>query len=510
MKICPFMSHMLGAEGNVLEIDSPAPRAAGEIVELGYDEESAVGVKTERKSARASKAKSHASSTASHLYCLRDTCRFYRAKDGDCSFDAILENVSQQSRALSDLSHKGDKDKKDESAVTISRELDKFWKFQTKSVTELISSFGESEKRQGESFTKLVSDVEKRIISFMDEDDTRDERLNVIRDGVLEIKDTIDARNDGFDSLTTTVSDLVLSFEDNLKELKTQSQALAKRLEGLEGISGKMKALDGVSSKLDKLDRLDNLDKLDKLDKLSKIDGMVTGIDALKDATSQLGKLDKLDDLNKLDGVVSKIDALKNVGSRIDAVDANVSRTIDNLDRLERNWAELMDVVKSSKKKSDEPGAQNRRREAMKFNNLGVTSFHNGDLSLARDQFLEAVNRDDTFAECFNNLGLVYTELGEANLAADAFSKAIKLNPELHAAYNNLGYVFYKQANYDRAIEMYNEALARSANNSSAYTNLGNAYFKLGDRKEARKAWEKAIEIDPANETAQRSLKNMG
>ena len=482
MKICPFMSHMLGAEGNILEIDSPAPRAAGDIVELGYDGEGAVGVKTERKSSRvASKAKNQATSTASHLYCLRDTCRFYRAKDGDCTFDTILESVSQQTQALAEIG-KGDKDKKDPTAA-VTRELDKFWKFQTKSVTELISSFGESEKRQSESFTKLVSDVEKRIISFMDEEDTRDERLNVIRDGVIEIKDTIDARNDGFETLTTTVSDLILAFEDNLKEIKTQSQSLAKRLDSLEGVASRIKAIDGVVSKIDALE------------------SATSRIDALQNVTSKI---------DALQGVAAKIDALKNVASRIDAVDANVARTVENLDRLERNWAELMDVVKNSKKKSDDPGAQNRRREAMKFNNLGVTSFHNGDLSLARDQFLEAVNRDDTFAECFNNLGLVYTELGEGDLAADAFSKAIKLNPELHAAYNNLGYVYYKQANYHRAIDMYNEALSRSANNSSAYTNLGNAYFKLGDRPEARKAWEKAIEIDPANETAQRSLKNMG
>lgn len=450
MKICPFMSHMLGAEGNVLEIDSPAPRAAGDVVVLGYDEGESGGVKTERRPARATtKARNEATATASHLYCLRDTCRFYRTKDGECTFDSILESVSQQSKAVAELSAGADRDKKDATAATVTRELDKFWKFQTKSVTELISSFGDAEKRQTESFSKLVSDVEKRIIAFMDEEDNRDERMNTIRDGVAEIKDTIDARNDGFETLTTTVSDLVMSFEDNLKEIRTHWQSLAKRLDALEGAAAKMNPADGGA-------------------------------------------------------------ALEKVSARIEAVDANVARTVENLDRMERNWGELMEVVKSTKKKSDDPGAQNRRREAMKFNNLGVTSFHNGDLALARDQFLEAVNRDDTFAECYNNLGLVYTEQGEARLAADAFTRAIEINPELHAAYNNLGYVHYKQGEYDRAIEMYNEALARSSNNSSAYTNLGNAWFKLGDRKQARKAWERAIELDPANETALRSLKNLG
>jgi tetratricopeptide (TPR) repeat protein len=472
MKICPFMSHMLGAEGTALEIDSPAPRSAGDVVVLGYDGDGAVGVKTERKANRAA-AKKGESPTASHLYCLRDTCRFYRARDGECSFDAILESVGEQTKAINALGAKGDRDKKENTAATVSRELDKFWKFQTKSVSELIASFGDVEKRQNESFARFVSDVEKRLISFLDEEDTRDERMNTIRDHVAEIKDTIDARNDGFETLTTTVSDLVMSFEDNLKEIRTQWKDLSRRLEALEG----------VTSKLDAVDRA------------------VSRMGALEDVASRMGALDS---------VASRMGAIEKAASKIDSVESNVARTVDNLDRLERSWAELMDAVKSSKKKGDDPGAQNRRREAMKFNNLGVTSFHNGDLGLARDQFLEAVNRDDTFAECFNNLGLVYTELGETTLAADAFSKAIKINPELHAAYNNLGYVYYKQGEYQRAIDMYNESLGRSSHNSSAYTNLGNAHFKLGNRKEARKAWEKAIELDPSNETAQRSLKNLG
>ena len=426
MKICPFMSHMLGTEGsNVLEIGT-ASGSASDVVVLGYEGDGAVGVKTERKTGRGSAARDTAS-VASHLYCLRETCRFYRAKDGECTFDAILQHASK-------LSEKSGGESRDAASVT--RELDKFWKFQTKSVAELISSLGDVEKRQEEALANLKRDVESRLTSLVPNEDEEEEHyqtMNSIRDGVAEIKDTIDARNDGFETLTTTVSDLVLSFEDSIKTMKEQWDRLADRIASLESVA-----------------------------------------------------------------------------PRIERVETSVNRSIDNIDRLERNWAELMDLVRSDRKKGeDSSAAQSRRREAMKFNNLGVTSFHNGDLQLARDQFIDAVKRDDTFAECFNNLGLVYTELGDETKAADAFSKAIALNPDLHAAYNNLGYVYYKQGSYERAVEMYNEALARNANNSSAYTNLGNAHFKLGRKDEARRAWEKAIELDPANEKAQRSLKSI-
>ncbi len=427
MKICPFMSHMLGAEGKALEIDAPTRNASGDVVVLGYDDAGSVGVKTERKSGRGATA-ARGEATASHLYCLRETCRFYRTADGDCTFDALLEGVTQQAKAAS----KSDSGDGKDASRHLSKELEKFWKFQTQSAAELISSFGEAEKRQTGSIERMVSEVGKHVSTFIEAEDDRDERLNIIRDGVVDIKDTIDARNDGFETLTTTVSDLVISFEDNLKEMKTQYASLADRIADLE-----------------------------------------------------------------------------KVAPRVESVQSSVEKTIENLNRLERNWAELMDAVRNSKKKGDDSATQARRREAMKFNNLGVTSFHNGDLELARDQFLEAVARDDSFAECYNNLGLVYTELGETDAAAEAFQKAIRLNSDLHAAYNNLGYVYYKQGNFDRAVEMYNEALGRSPNNSSAYTNLGNAYFKLGKKGDAKKAWEKAIELDPSNSGARRSLNSL-
>jgi Flp pilus assembly protein TadD len=413
MKICPFMSHMLGNEANVLEVGASED-------DLGHtdDSQGGVGVKSSRRTGV-----KESKPAASHLYCLRDTCRFYRSKDGDCTFDAILESANRAGESASAVQK--------EASSSIARELDKFWKFQTKSAAELISSFGEVEKRQEESLAKIAHELENKITENKSDDDS----LTSLRDGIAEIKDTMEARNEGFETLSTTVSDLVLGFEDNIKSIKDQWTKLTQQLATLEQIA-----------------------------------------------------------------------------PRIESLESTMAKNVESIDRLERNWAEMMDVVRVDKKKADDAAVekQGNRREAMKFNNLGVTSFHNGHLELARDQFLDAVKRDPTFAECFNNLGLVYTDLGEEAKAAAAFLKAIKLSPDLHAAYNNLGYVYYKQGNYEKAIEMHQEAVSKSANNSSAYTNLGNAHFKLGHKDEARQAWKKAIELDPANEKAQRSLKTLG
>src|SRR5262249_52312572 len=141
MKICPFMSHMLGNEPNVLEVG-----AADD--DLGHDEDShgSVGVQSSRRTGV-----KESKPAASHLYCLRDTCRFYRSKDGECTFDAILESANRAGEAGATVQK--------EASASIARELDKFWKFQTKSAAELISSFGEVEKRQEESLAKIAHEL---------------------------------------------------------------------------------------------------------------------------------------------------------------------------------------------------------------------------------------------------------------------------------------------------------------------------------------------------------------
>src|SRR6187455_1612540 len=177
MKICPFMSHMLSADGSVLQIDAhPAP-GSPDVVELGYDGEGAVGVKSK---ARSGSRAGRDNPATSHMYCLRETCRFYRTDDGECTFDAIISGVTRARKAAEAserfLDKSMDRGKKDDTSAAVARELDKFWKFQTKSVAEMISSFGEVEKRQADTITKLKNDVEKKLNALVPSDEEADER----------------------------------------------------------------------------------------------------------------------------------------------------------------------------------------------------------------------------------------------------------------------------------------------------------------------------------------------
>jgi Flp pilus assembly protein TadD len=294
-----------------------------------------------------------------------------------------------------------------------------------------------------------------------------------------------------------------LNIEDTLKGLQGKNEQLAERLQKLETC---VSEIDGSFGKLEKslTTKLDSTANQNVTEGIESLDERFrTRFDEIIGAHERVAQ-DISDWRNELER------KLKDNDDRQDAW----QKTLENMERkhqeslksIEKKQAEVMELARSNSGRSDDKTTQLKKKEAKKFNNLGVTSFHNGEYELARDQFLEAVDLDPEFAESWNNLGLVYTELEDDHGARDAFSKAIDINPDLPAAYNNLGYIFYKQENYEQAIEMYNEAIGHSADNSSAYTNLGNAYFKLGNHEDARSSWEKALEIDPANEKASRNL----
>ena len=104
MKICPFISHMLGEDrADILQIDGPSRKAktaksssgkkdkSDDVVILGYDGgDSAGGVAT--KPAKKQKTES---AVPTHLHCLKDTCRFFQKKDGECQFDSIFDEMEK-------------------------------------------------------------------------------------------------------------------------------------------------------------------------------------------------------------------------------------------------------------------------------------------------------------------------------------------------------------------------------------------------------------------------------
>jgi len=175
MKICPFISHMIG-EGqiNILEMegaDAPelSAKAKEQVVILGYDgddgdEASAkAGKKAKAKTKSKTKAKSKTGaggdqSETSPLFCMKDSCRFFLTDSKSCTFDDMYGMAADRAKEFQVT-----KDAQDELGKNVMGELGKFWKFQTKSVSELISSIGDTEKNQQKAIETLSKSIDKRI-----------------------------------------------------------------------------------------------------------------------------------------------------------------------------------------------------------------------------------------------------------------------------------------------------------------------------------------------------------
>jgi Flp pilus assembly protein TadD len=506
--------------GNIKRTKGSAEKdPRGNVVILGYEEgapqtDTMTDVATETEGE---------SSVPSHLHCMKEACRFYKEKSGDCQFDLVFSMLEQRQENAPQVDSGEIAEAVGEE---VAKDIDKIWKFQTKSVEELIKGFGESDKNQTKSIADLKKDLERAINKIA----MRVEKSGTgsIRKDISNLRKRIDEREQGFEDLSGTMSELVLNLHESITKLEGKSEDALSRLKGLSDATpdaSSMKNLieDSIERRMKDLEPDDLFGSLEDIRK--QLD------DVLENQKDDPAWVDTLNGLHKQletvlerqngSGYHEKLDATlraqHQLESRSEEWQDEISERIQDLSTRQRAWEdrlqklldqhdEVVEALEDLRKQRDTDHGRTGKRDAKKFNNLGVTSFHNGAYEMARDQFVQAVHLDPEFAEAYNNLGLAYTELNEEDKASDAFSRAIELNPALHAAYNNLGYIHFKKGDYDQAIEMYNEALGRSTHNSSAYTNLGNAYYKLGRNEDAKQAWTKALEIDPGNEKAKRNL----
>jgi tetratricopeptide (TPR) repeat protein len=453
MKICPFISHMLGDENhNTLSLgekttESGRADTSDDDVILGHDDHSNGGGEA---------AEANRLPEGVQLECLRESCRFYQTNSEECRFDLMLSKIDGFEPLTADT------------PPELARDIDKIWKFQTQGVSEIVESLADSDKKQAENLENLKSDLTDRL-------------------GRLEPS--------GDDSAVESIRDEVASLQKKISEME----------EWLPKESTIREIIEKAGEKTDEgLKSLDVAEPVKSLEQ--KVDDILS---RQKDYVEELaGKLEAAADSQK--GVEDRIESWKT--DIVDRVLDLASRQEDwekRINELVDQQKELADYLEEGKRYREDEQTRSTKKESKKYNNLGVTSFHNGAFEMARDQFLQAVKMDPDFAEAYNNLGLAYTELDEEEKATEAFTKAVELNSSLHAAYNNLGYIFYKKGDYEHAVEMYNEALGKNNKNGPAYTNLGNAYYRMDRLDEARNAWTKALELDPGNEKAKRNLQRI-
>jgi tetratricopeptide (TPR) repeat protein len=113
-------------------------------------------------------------------------------------------------------------------------------------------------------------------------------------------------------------------------------------------------------------------------------------------------------------------------------------------------------------------------------------------------------------ADAYNNLASGYHGKGQIDLAIQNDLIAIQLNPRNAQAFNNLGVDYREKGNYDQAMADYTQAIALKPDYANAYAGRGDVYSRQGQRDAAIADFRTALRYNPSQATALAGLRNLG
>jgi len=132
------------------------------------------------------------------------------------------------------------------------------------------------------------------------------------------------------------------------------------------------------------------------------------------------------------------------------------------------------------------------------YNNLGTVYLILADWNRAINCFKTALTNSlyATPHFAYNNLGLAYYEKGQLKLAVEAYLNAVQANPSFSRAYHNLGIAYEALGEWDRALEAYNESIRYAPDDPRSYLRLGKLYLRLNKLPLAVENLEETIRLD--------------
>jgi type IV pilus assembly protein PilF len=130
---------------------------------------------------------------------------------------------------------------------------------------------------------------------------------------------------------------------------------------------------------------------------------------------------------------------------------------------------------------------------------LGAAYYGNNQMSVAMEEFKEAISADPNFAPAHAQLGLVYMALNEDKLAQQSFERALKIDPADSEANNSYGRFLCQRKRDNEAFKYFMTALKNPLYSTpeNAYTNAGICAFLQGDDVRAEDWLRKAVALQP-------------
>ncbi len=436
MKICPFISHMLGDESADVLISHNNPTRNGtsnsadngetndkSVLILGYDGDTgdvqtATLTETESDIPQALK-----------LSCLKESCRFYTTTSGSCRFDEIFE-LGQEHRELArELKHSSASDN-----THITKELEKFWTFQTKSISEMIASLGDAEKNQTERLDNLQTEINKSIESMRGEDEN--DSFLQLKDEINKFQSVIQDREEAVDNLSTTISEMVTNIDDGLSKLKDKIDHFSGRLDELKLAREEFSSWRGDIE----------LQIKDLVDQRADWDRHFTSLKEKQDELMQFAE--KAAKRNDSKDEISKKKEAKKLN--------NLGVTSFHNGAFEMAKEQFQRAIEL-----DESSAE-------AYNNLGLVYTELGQEDNASEAFKKAIELNPGLSSVYTNLGYIFFKQGSYERAIEMYNEALGRNSNSTAAYTNLGNAYYKLDKIEEAREAWNKAIDIDPSNDKA------------------------------------------
>ncbi|MBT4844836.1 MAG: tetratricopeptide repeat protein [Planctomycetaceae bacterium] len=126
--------------------------------------------------------------------------------------------------------------------------------------------------------------------------------------------------------------------------------------------------------------------------------------------------------------------------------------------------------------------------------------FKHGNVTAARDNYLNAIELDPTDPSLQLNLGVAYLRLRENDNAKQCFLKALELAPTNSLALANLGILAQAAGNADEALELLSQAAKLGPSNHIVAMKYGDALFEKNLPEQALQQYLLVIQREPANQ----------
>jgi Tfp pilus assembly protein PilF len=129
------------------------------------------------------------------------------------------------------------------------------------------------------------------------------------------------------------------------------------------------------------------------------------------------------------------------------------------------------------------------------YYNTGISYADAGQLELAKNSLMKAIEAKPDYAKAFNAIGTIFYEEGQNNLAVAAFQKALQIDTEYVDPHYNMGITLTKLKQYAAALFYYEAAINLDPNCGNCYNNIAITRYFLQDFENAEKDVESALQL---------------